>query len=124
MKRRFIHFCTTNCACCNNGWLLTGQRWVSVLGAQLMARALGRGCTLAGWEIGWKPLTLTEAGWASPVAALAAEHTSMLHWHGDTFDLPEGARLLASTDICQQQIFAWGATRWGSSATRRRWASI
>ncbi len=84
------------------------------LGAQLMARALGaRVYPGPAKEIGWKPLTLTEAGRASPVAALAAEHTSMLHWHGDTFDLPEGARLLASTDICQQQIFAWGRNALG-----------
>jgi GMP synthase (glutamine-hydrolysing) len=32
----------------------------------------------------------------------------VLHWHGDTFDLPEGATLLASTEICANQAFSWG----------------
>ena len=32
----------------------------------------------------------------------------MLHWHGDTFDLPEGAELLASTEICPNQAFSLG----------------
>jgi GMP synthase (glutamine-hydrolysing) len=79
------------------------------LGAQLMARALGArvypGPTK---EIGWIPLALTEAGRASPVAHLDGAQTSMLHWHGDTFDLPEGATLLASTAICRHQAFSWG----------------
>jgi GMP synthase (glutamine-hydrolysing) len=32
----------------------------------------------------------------------------VLHWHGDTFDLPEGARLLASTEMCPNQAFSFG----------------
>lgn len=32
----------------------------------------------------------------------------MLHWHGDTFDLPADAVLLASTDAYPHQAFAWG----------------
>lgn len=32
----------------------------------------------------------------------------MFHWHGDTFDLPSGANLLASTAICKNQIFSFG----------------
>ncbi|MGH8777671.1 glutamine amidotransferase [Paraburkholderia sp.] len=79
------------------------------LGAQLIARVLGaRVYRGARSEIGWSPLTLTDAGRASPVRHLDAAHTSMLHWHGDTFDLPAGATRLASTAVCENQAFAWG----------------
>ena len=79
------------------------------LGAQLIARALGaRVYPGPAVEIGWQRLTLTEAGRASPLAALDGALTSMLHWHGDTFDLPEGALCLASTDLCRHQAFQWG----------------
>jgi GMP synthase (glutamine-hydrolysing) len=79
------------------------------LGSQLMARALGaKVYPNHTKEIGWSPLTLTEKGKTSAVQYLESQHTSMFHWHGDTFDLPEGAELLASTLHCQNQIFAWG----------------
>lgn len=78
------------------------------LGAQLMARALGARVVAnpAGKEIGWSELTLTEAGRASALAGLAG--LPVLHWHGDTFELPDGATLLASTAITPNQAFSWG----------------
>ncbi|WP_027799174.1 glutamine amidotransferase [Paraburkholderia dilworthii] len=80
------------------------------LGAQLIARALGARVYPAGHtELGWEPLTLTDAGRASPVRHLDGGHTSMLHWHGDTFDLPANATRLASTSACENQAFAWGS---------------
>ena len=80
------------------------------LGAQLMARALGSRVYGAGAkEIGWSPLSLTEAGGASALRHLAPDRTSVLHWHGDTFDLPRGAVHLASTAVCENQAFLWGA---------------
>lgn len=79
------------------------------LGSQLMARALGaRVYPNHSKEIGWYPLTLTSEGKDSCVQHLSSEHTSMFHWHGDTFDLPAGANLLASTAICKNQIFSFG----------------
>ncbi len=79
------------------------------LGAQLMARALGaRVYPGPAKEIGWAPLTLTDAGHTSAVAPLDGAETSMLHWHGDTFELPEGAKRLASTGVCANQVFSWG----------------
>ncbi|ABC38919.1 glutamine amidotransferase [Burkholderia thailandensis] len=79
------------------------------LGSQLVARALGaRVYPAAQKELGWIPLTLTDAGRASPLRHVDGASTSMLHWHGDTFDLPAGAILLASTPTCRNQAFSWG----------------
>jgi len=76
------------------------------LGAQLIARAMGA-LVYPGpaKEIGWKPLILTAAG-EKMLAPL--RNKPVLHWHGDTFDLPVGATNLASTDLCAHQAFAVG----------------
>jgi GMP synthase (glutamine-hydrolysing) len=83
------------------------------LGAQLMARALGARVypNANGKEIGWSPLSLGPAAPASPLSVL--EGVPVLHWHGDTFDLPEGASLLASTALTRQQAFSWGPAALG-----------
>ena len=77
------------------------------LGAQIMANALGArvypGPTK---EIGWKSLTFTKIGKFSPLGGVGIK--PVLHWHGDTFDLPPEASLLASTDIVKNQAFALG----------------
>lgn len=77
------------------------------LGCQLMARALGAR-VYAGprEEIGWAPLRLTDEGRASCLGHLG--DAPVLHWHGDTFDLPAGAIRLASTDVCDNQAFSLG----------------
>lgn len=82
------------------------------LGAQLMARALGaRVYGNGAKEIGWSPLNLTDAGKASVLGRIA--EAPVLHWHGDTFDLPEGAINLASTPITRHQAFSWGPAALG-----------
>jgi GMP synthase (glutamine-hydrolysing) len=77
------------------------------LGAQLMARALGAKVYPGrAKEIGWKTLRLTPEGEGllAPLKGLP-----VLHWHGDTFDMPAGAVNLASTDVCDHQAFFYGS---------------
>lgn len=77
------------------------------LGAQLIAASFGASVIPAGVkEIGFAPIDLTDAGWASPLRHL--EGVSVLHWHGDTYTLPQGATNLASTSLVQQQAFSIG----------------
>jgi GMP synthase (glutamine-hydrolysing) len=84
------------------------------LGAQLIAGALGaRVYPNREKEIGWSPLILSAAGYKSPVRHLGPEETFMFHWHGDTFDLPKDASLLAGTGVCFHQIFSWGKNTLG-----------
>ncbi len=79
------------------------------LGAQLMARALGaRVYAAREREIGYAPLLLTTEGLASPLRHVDGALAQVLHWHGDTFDLPAGCALLASTPACPHQAFARG----------------
>ncbi|WP_339531247.1 MULTISPECIES: glutamine amidotransferase [unclassified Pseudomonas] len=79
------------------------------LGAQLIARAMhAKVYPLGVKEIGFSALTLTPAGQDSPLAALM--DTPVLHWHGDQFDVPDGAVLLASTPVGAHQAFAVGRT--------------
>ena len=77
------------------------------LGAQMLARVLGARVFGGPKELGWIPLQLTAAGQTSVIAPLAGASTSMLHWHGDTFDLPAGATLLASTELVAHQAYSW-----------------
>ena len=89
--------------------LSRGQPTLGIcLGSQLMAKALGAR-VFAGpeKEIGWGGIELTQAGHGSCLSALA-DGAPVLHWHGDTFDLPTGAVRLASTAAYENQAFEYG----------------
>jgi GMP synthase-like glutamine amidotransferase len=76
------------------------------LGAQLVANALGaRVYPNTVKEIGWFPIQAVSAPeWAFPfpLECLA------FHWHGETFDLPDGAVRLARSEACENQAFQLG----------------
>jgi GMP synthase-like glutamine amidotransferase len=81
------------------------------LGAQLIARALGAAVYRnPAKEIGWFDVTFTAE--ADPLFG-GLESETGFHWHGETFDLPEGARLLASSGLCANQAFRVGEKTYG-----------
>ena len=75
------------------------------LGAQLIAGAMG--ATVypnKEKEIGWFPVTGTQSDNAEEFFAFPQE-LLVFHWHGETFDLPDGAMRLARSDACHNQAF-------------------
>jgi GMP synthase (glutamine-hydrolysing) len=81
------------------------------LGAQLMAAALGARVYpgLHGKELGWAPVNAGSGNVTPPwFGALLTPGLRVLHWHGDTFDIPEGAARLAGTARYPNQAFAVG----------------
>ncbi len=79
------------------------------LGAQAIAAVLGsRVYPSREKELGGGLNSLSGEGRASPLAALGETGFRVLHWHGDTFDLPSGATRLAETAITPNQAFAYG----------------
>ncbi len=78
------------------------------LGAQLMAKALGKDVYKGkqGKEIGWLPITVLDHN--SPVRYFDESLGRVMQWHGDTFDLPDNATLLASSDLYKNQIYSHG----------------
>jgi GMP synthase-like glutamine amidotransferase len=82
------------------------------LGAQLIAEALGaKVYANAQKEIGWFKLQWLhdERQERSLFQAFPAE-TTVFHWHGETFDLPAGAKRLASSEACVNQAFVYANT--------------
>lgn len=99
-------------------WLVAEKRFIAeavalgcpvlgiCLGAQLIASAHGaRVFRNSDKEIGWFDIQAADAG---SECFRFPETTTVLHWHGETFELPPGARLLASSAACRHQAFQLG----------------
>ena len=79
------------------------------LGAQLIARVLGAPVSSnPEREIGWFPVYPTPAGKNDSVGRLFADAPTVLHWHGDTFAIPNGAVHLLESEGCRNQAFRYG----------------
>ncbi|QIY76623.2 methyltransferase domain-containing protein [Streptomyces sp. RLB1-33] len=63
--------------------------------------------------MGWAPVRMASAAAGDPLFAGVPERLRVLHWHGDTMDLPAGAVALASCDRNLLQAFRAGAAAWG-----------
>jgi GMP synthase (glutamine-hydrolysing) len=89
------------------------------LGAQQLANALGAEVTTGpDPEVGPGRVHLTPAGRTDPVfgpeyGGLSDPSVPCVHWHGDTFTLPDGAVHLAATARYPHQAFRWGARAYG-----------
>jgi GMP synthase-like glutamine amidotransferase len=102
------------------------------LGVQLLAASLGaRVYAGPDPEVGVLPVTLTADGAADPLFAGLPATFSTLQWHGDTFDLPGGATLLASSPAFPNQAFRYGRAAYGIQfhlevlpAMARDWAQV
>jgi len=84
------------------------------LGAQLLA--IARGAALKPSpvrEFGYTQIAPTAEGEADPLIGVYESGDRVFHWHEDTFDLPEGATLLASSDEVRNQAFRYGDRAWG-----------
>jgi GMP synthase (glutamine-hydrolysing) len=106
--------------------------WGVCLGVQLLAASLGArvypGSTP---EVGLLPVTLTDEALADPVFAGMPRELLSLQWHGDTFDLPDGAARLAGSPAYPNQAFRFGAAAYGvqfhlevSHGLAREWADV
>jgi GMP synthase (glutamine-hydrolysing) len=83
--------------------------WGVCLGAQLLAASLGANVAPGpGAELGVMPVRLTAEAASDPVFASAPAEFPTLQWHGDTYELPDGAVRLAESDLYPQQAFVIG----------------
>ena len=106
--------------------------WGACLGVQLLAASLGaRVHTGETPEVGVLPVTLTDEGMADPVLAGLPRQLPTLQWHGDTFDLPDGAVRLAGSAAYPNQAFRWGRAAYGvqfhlevTGGMAREWAEV
>ena len=106
--------------------------WGACLGVQLLASSLGARVYAGPQpEVGVLAVTLTDEGASDPVFAGLPRELATLQWHGDTFDLPEGAVLLAESPAYPHQAFRYGRAAYGvqfhvevTGDMAREWATV
>jgi len=78
--------------------------------AQILAAALGAKVERNpnGKEIGWHPIKLGDSAQHDRLMRGLPATLTPFHWHGDIFDLPPGAVLLASSEKTPCQAFRYG----------------
>ena len=85
------------------------------LGAQMLARAMDREVYPAGVrELGFNVLHTTPEATPDPLMSVFREGDMVFHWHEDTFDLPDGATILATGEEVHLQAFRIGRLAWGA----------
>ena len=125
-------------------WLTAEKRWVRqavlagqpywgvCLGAQLLAASLGAR-VYAGPkpEVGIMPVYLTSAAHDDPVFSGLPHELLTFQWHGETFDLPDGAVLLATSPAYPNQAFRWKKKAYGiqfhveiSADLAKQWSQV
>jgi GMP synthase-like glutamine amidotransferase len=78
------------------------------LGSQLIAEVLGaKVYPNKQKEIGWWKVNRTEASQGIPILGNLKHEFTVFHWHGDTYDLPEGSIHLLESKICKNQAFLY-----------------
>jgi GMP synthase (glutamine-hydrolysing) len=83
------------------------------LGGQLLAKALGAKISKAPHpEIGWHTVRLTSRAGSDRLFKGLAKEIEVFEWHGDMFDIPRGAALLATGGGCNQ-AFRAGQSAYG-----------
>lgn len=76
------------------------------LGAQLIADVLGaKVYKNKHREIGWFNITRSADANNTILSEVIPENTEVFHWHGDSFEIPQGAYALASSEACKNQGF-------------------
>lgn len=102
------------------------------LGSQLIARALGaQVAPNPTKEIGWYDVSLTDAGKQDPLFSHFRPTEPIFQWHGDRFEIPDGAIHLAHSPSCDHQAFRYGERVYGlqfhlevDEALIERWLSV
>jgi GMP synthase (glutamine-hydrolysing) len=86
------------------------------LGGQLLAEVLGGRVISASphGEKGTMKAKLTTEGAADPLFRGIPEEFVTFQWHNDSFHVPEGGTLLATSAACPSQAFRFGACAWGT----------